>query len=154
MHSDLDFKLKKLAETQVQQPRDSNLHRDIEDEIEAIRANLDYVDESIKEQQENILQVEDSKVFIVFACLQLYILLFLFRCVFQTVSESLELSGRVNNLPDAIYVMDKLFQMSLHNSCLAAQRDLNNKELETKMEQVAIRYLLFNKMYLKTIRVS
>lgn len=63
LHSDLDFKLKKLAEAQVQQPRDSNLHRDFEDEIEAIRANLDYVDESIKELQENILQVEDSKVY-------------------------------------------------------------------------------------------
>jgi len=50
----------------VQQPRDSNLHRDFEDEIEAIRANLDYVDESIKELQENILQIEDSKVFIFF----------------------------------------------------------------------------------------
>lgn len=50
----------------MQQPRDSNLHRDFEDEIEAIRANLDYVDESIKELQENILQIEDSKVFILF----------------------------------------------------------------------------------------
>lgn len=50
----------------MHQPRDSNLHRDIEDEIEAIRANLDYVDESIKELQENILQVEDSKVYIIF----------------------------------------------------------------------------------------
>lgn len=66
LHSDLDFKLKKLAEAHVQQPRDSNLHRDFEDEIEAIRANLDYVDESIKELQENILQIEDSKVFSLF----------------------------------------------------------------------------------------
>lgn len=66
LHSDLDFKLKKLNEAQVQQPRDSNLHRDFEDEIEAIRANLDYVDESIKELQENILQIEDSKVNIFF----------------------------------------------------------------------------------------
>ncbi|XP_025424514.1 kinesin-like protein KIF21A isoform X3 [Sipha flava] len=114
LHSDLDFKLKKLAEAQVQQPRDSNLHRDFEDEIEAIRANLDYVDDSIKELQENILQVEDSK----------------------TVTESLELNGHINSLPDAIYVLDKLFQMSLHNSCLAAQRDLNVKELETKMQQL------------------
>lgn len=47
----------------MQQPRDSNLHGDFEDEIEAIRANLDYVDDSIKELQENILQIEDSKVF-------------------------------------------------------------------------------------------
>ncbi|VVC43336.1 Hypothetical protein CINCED_3A002326 [Cinara cedri] len=114
LHSDLDFKLKKFSEAQVQQPRDSNLHRDFEDEIEAIRANLDYVDDSIKELQENILQVEDSKV----------------------VSESLELSGQVNTLTDAIYVLDKLFQMSLHNSCLAAQRDINVKELETKMQQL------------------
>lgn len=56
----------------------------------------------------------------------------------QTVTESLELNGHVNNLPDAIYVLDKLFQMSLHNSCLAAQRDMNLKELETKMQQVMI----------------
>lgn len=63
---------------------------------------------------------------------------FLYYCIFQAVTESLELNGHVNNLPDAIYVLDKLFQMSLHNSCLAAQRDLNVKELETKMQQVLI----------------
>jgi len=63
-------------------------------------------------------------------------LLFLYYCLFQTVTESLELNGHINNLPDAIYVLDKLFQMSLHNSCLAAQRDINVKELETKMQQV------------------
>lgn len=40
--------------------------------------------------------------------------------------------------------MDKLFQMSLHNSCLAAQRDVNVKELETKMQQVNIFYIYFN----------
>lgn len=137
LHSDLDFKLKKLAEAQVQQPRDSNLHRDLEDEIEAIRANLDYVDESIKELQENILQVEDSKV-----C-NSFIFFFHYKscninCVFQAVTESLELNSHVNNLPDAIYVLDKLFQMSLHNSYLAAQRDINVKELETKMQQVIL----------------
>lgn len=55
---------------------------------------------------------------------------------FQVVNENLELSGRVNTLPDAMYVLDKLFQMSLHNSCLAAQRDINVKELESKMQQV------------------
>ncbi|XP_050438824.1 kinesin-like protein KIF21A isoform X2 [Adelges cooleyi] len=114
LHSDLDFKLKKLADAQVQQPRDSNLHRDFEDEIEAIRANLDYVDESIKELQENILQIEDSK----------------------TATESLELNNRVTNMTDAVYVMEKLYQMSLHNSCLAAQRDISVKELETKMQQL------------------
>lgn len=74
LHSDLDFKLKKLAEAHVQQPRDSNLHRDFEDEIEAIRANLDYVDESIKELQENILQIEDSKVFSLFYFLWLFLI--------------------------------------------------------------------------------
>jgi len=66
------------------------------------------------------------------------IMLLLYYCIFQTVTESLELHSHVNNLPDAIYVLDKLFQMSLHNSCLAAQRDINLKELETKMQQVLI----------------
>lgn len=78
LHSDLDCKLKKLSEAQVQQPRDSNLHRDFEDEIEAIRANLDYVDDSIKELQENILQVEDSKVFYCLPICMVFIFLTLF----------------------------------------------------------------------------
>lgn len=65
-------------------------------------------------------------------------LFLIYCCMFQTVTESLELNGHINNLPDAIYVLDKLFQMSLHNSCLAAQRDINVKELETKMQQVII----------------
>lgn len=79
LHSDLDCKLKKLSEAQVQQPRDSNLHRDFEDEIEAIKANLDYVDDSIKELQENILQVEDSKVFY---CLPICMIFILFDNMF------------------------------------------------------------------------
>lgn len=79
----------------------------------------------------------------------MFIILFSFILIyiyfFQTVSENLELSNHVNNLPDAVYVLDKLFQMSLHNSCLAAQRDINVKELETKMQQVLffIYYLNF-----------
>lgn len=39
--------------------------------------------------------------------------------------------------------------MSLHNSCLAAQRDINVKELETKMQQVISLELIlyFNILY-------
>ena len=41
---------------------DPSVIRDLEDQIESMKANIDYVQESIAESQQNIMQIEESKV--------------------------------------------------------------------------------------------
>ena len=41
---------------------DSSVIRDLEDQIESMKANIDYVQESIADSQQNIMQIEESKV--------------------------------------------------------------------------------------------
>jgi hypothetical protein len=47
--------------------------RDLEDQIESMKANIDYVQESIAESQTNIMQIEESKV-----CVGFYFLSYIF----------------------------------------------------------------------------
>lgn len=42
--------------------QDFSVIRDLEDQIERMKANIDYVQESIAESQANIMQIEESKV--------------------------------------------------------------------------------------------
>ncbi|XP_039301460.1 kinesin-like protein KIF21B [Nilaparvata lugens] len=63
-HLELESKLRRLNDLQVSHPREYQLHADLEEEIESLRANLQYIQESIQDSQQNILQVEESKVII------------------------------------------------------------------------------------------
>lgn len=62
LHSTLQTKTRKLTDLVVNRPRDNAQIVDLEDEIEQIRANLDYVNDSIKEVQQNIIEIEETKV--------------------------------------------------------------------------------------------
>jgi len=42
--------------------QDASVIRDLEDQIESMKANIDYIQEGIAESQTNIMQIEDSKV--------------------------------------------------------------------------------------------
>lgn len=42
--------------------QDRSVIRDLEDQIESSKANIDYIQESITESQANIMQIEESKV--------------------------------------------------------------------------------------------
>ena len=46
--------------------QDASVICDLENQIESMKANIDYVQESIAESQTNIMQIEDSKVCIEF----------------------------------------------------------------------------------------
>ncbi len=63
LHSTLQNKTRKLTDLLVNRPRDKVQISDLEEEIEQIRANLDYYNDSIKEVQQNIIEIEESKVF-------------------------------------------------------------------------------------------
>lgn len=62
LHSTLQTKTRKLTDLVVNRPRDNAQIADLEDEIEQIRANLDYLNDSIKEVQQNIIEIEETKV--------------------------------------------------------------------------------------------
>lgn len=62
LHSTLQNKTHKLTDLLVNRPRDKTQISDLEEEIEQIRANLDYYNDSIKEVQQNIIEIEDAKV--------------------------------------------------------------------------------------------
>lgn len=54
--------------------QDLSVIRDLEDEIESMKANIEYVQESIAESQANIMQIEESKVCVGFCFLALFVI--------------------------------------------------------------------------------
>lgn len=72
LYSDLDSKQKELSVVQIQKPSRDNYHCDLEDKVETIKVNLRCVDENVKELEENILQVEDSQVFLLFRFFKIF----------------------------------------------------------------------------------
>lgn len=45
-------------------PADIASYNDLNDQVEALKANIDYIHENIQECQENIMSMEESKVII------------------------------------------------------------------------------------------
>ena len=54
--------------------QDAPVIRDLEDQIESMKANIDYIQEGIAESQTNIMQIEDSKV-----CVEFFFHAYFFR---------------------------------------------------------------------------
>jgi len=54
--------------------QDASVIRDLADQIESMKANIDYIQESIAESQTNIVQIEDSKV-----CVEFFFHAYFFR---------------------------------------------------------------------------
>ncbi|XP_072159948.1 kinesin-like protein KIF21A isoform X3 [Bemisia tabaci] len=113
LHQDKESKIKQLNEVKRQNPRDPSIP-DIEEEIETLQLNLDYIHDSIKEVQRNIIEVEDSKV----------------------VLDSTDLVSGIQDLSEASYLIEKLYNSTLHHSCLAAQKEAAVKELEARLKEI------------------
>ncbi|XP_037288222.2 kinesin-like protein 31E isoform X2 [Rhipicephalus microplus] len=90
--------------------------RDLDDQIESMRANLDYLNENIRECQANILQVEETK----------------------DDTDCLELEAILEGIVDTQgrYLLDKLLHMAINQSLQAAQSKSQVQELEARLEQV------------------
>ncbi|PSN35255.1 hypothetical protein C0J52_18156 [Blattella germanica] len=98
---------------------DSSVIRDLEDQIESMKANIDYVQESIAESQQNIMQIEESKDNL----------------------DTLDTSGLMQGLSDidSKYLIEKLYNMTINQSYSAAQKELIVKEMEAKLNEFAQR---------------
>ncbi|XP_064477158.1 kinesin-like protein KIF21A isoform X2 [Ornithodoros turicata] len=96
--------------------KDEKYIRDLEDEIENINANLEYLNESIMECQAGILQVEDTKDDV----------------------DSLDVNDLLDrtDTPNTRYLLEKLLHMAVNQSLQAAQRQQMVQELEARLQQV------------------
>ncbi|KAJ4449291.1 hypothetical protein ANN_00689 [Periplaneta americana] len=96
--------------------QDSSVIRDLEDQIESMKANIDYVQESIAESQQNIMQIEDSK----------------------ENFDTMDVAGVVQGLTevDSRYLVEKLYNMTINQSYSAAQKELAVKEMEAKLNEL------------------
>lgn len=114
LHIELQNKTRKLRDLQLNQPHERSVIRDLEEEIETLKANLEYIQESITESQHNIVQVEESK----------------------SVCDGAELISGIRDLAEVSYIFEKLYNMTLHHSCLAAQKEAALKEAQAKQQQL------------------
>ncbi|KAB7501765.1 Kinesin-like protein KIF21A [Armadillidium nasatum] len=89
---------------------------DLNDQLEACQANIDYIHENISECQENIMSMEESKEAM---------------DMLETTRVTAGLSPE-----EVYYLVSKLISMSVNQATLAAQRQAAIAELEGKMKQM------------------
>ncbi|KAK8400868.1 hypothetical protein O3P69_002554 [Scylla paramamosain] len=97
-------------------PTDMASYNDLNDQVEALRANIDYIHENIQECQDNIMSMEESK----------------------EQSDLLNMEGMTTGigLEESHYLIHKLITMTVSQATLAAQRQAAISELEGKMKQM------------------
>ncbi|XP_069952682.1 kinesin-like protein KIF21A isoform X1 [Cherax quadricarinatus] len=97
-------------------PTDLAAYNDLNDQVEALKANIDYIHENIQESQENIMSMEESKE-------QSELL------HSDTVTAGL-------GVEESHYLINKLISMTVNQATIAAQRQAAISELEGKMKQM------------------
>ncbi|XP_071533694.1 kinesin-like protein KIF21A isoform X3 [Panulirus ornatus] len=97
-------------------PTDIATYNDLNDQVEALKANIDYIHENIQECQENIMSMEESK----------------------EQSELLHTDTVTTGLgiEESHYLINKLISMTVNQATVAAQRQAAISELEGKMKQM------------------
>ncbi|XP_050706486.1 kinesin-like protein KIF21A isoform X1 [Eriocheir sinensis] len=97
-------------------PADMTAYNDLNDQVEALRANIDYIHENIQECQDNIMSMEESK----------------------EQSDLLSSDAVTTGLgkEESHYLISKLINMTVNQATLAAQRQAAISELEGKMKQM------------------
>ncbi|XP_014665567.1 PREDICTED: kinesin-like protein KIF21A isoform X2 [Priapulus caudatus] len=103
-----------------QRHAEESITRDLSEQIDSVRANLDYVQDNISECQEQIVQLEDSKDLETGAS-----------------GMSVNLSTLIENvrLEEAKYLLEHLFNAAVSKSMLAHQNESGYKELQAKIKQ-------------------
>ncbi|XP_034628346.1 kinesin-like protein KIF21A [Trachemys scripta elegans] len=96
---------------------DKNVHN-INEEMESLTANIDYINDSISDCQANIMQMEEAK----------------------EEGETVDLSAVINacTLTEARYLLDHFLTMGINKGLQAAQKDAQVKVLEGRLKQTEI----------------
>ncbi|XP_054278037.1 kinesin-like protein KIF21A [Macrosteles quadrilineatus] len=114
LNEQVTAKERKLSELRLKQPRERVLIRDLEEEVESLRANLKYVEDSITESQQSILQLEESK----------------------DIGDCAELVSGMRDLGEASYIIEKLYNMTVFQSYMASQKEAALHELRARQDQL------------------
>uniref|UniRef100_T1J740 Kinesin motor domain-containing protein n=1 Tax=Strigamia maritima TaxID=126957 RepID=T1J740_STRMM len=115
---DLDRCVRKRDKAILERKVDDTTVRDFEDQIENLKANIDYIQENITECQANIMQMEVPKT----------------EGGSDALDSAVVLSGL--GLEETKYLLEKLFLFTLNQGVLASQKEGKLKEVEAKMEQL------------------
>uniref|UniRef100_A0A452HQB9 Kinesin motor domain-containing protein n=1 Tax=Gopherus agassizii TaxID=38772 RepID=A0A452HQB9_9SAUR len=96
---------------------DKNVHN-INEEMESLTANIDYINDSISDCQANIMQMEEAK----------------------EEGETMDLSVVINacTLTEARYLLDHFLTMGINKGLQAAQKEAQIKVLEGRLKQTEI----------------
>ncbi|GLH06030.1 Kinesin-like protein KIF21B [Gryllus bimaculatus] len=111
-----DDLLDKISEASKKQYGDDTI-KDLSDQLEVTNANIEYIQYVIKESQQTIVEVEDSK----------------------ENSDSTEIDEVVQNIMDieeAKYLITKLYNMSINQTYEVALRESNIKETEAELREL------------------
>ena len=88
--------------------------QELDDTAEAIRANLDYIADSLRECQAAVVALEEAR---------------------EDVQEPELLLAEIG-AEQRPYLLQKLLAMTVHQSCLAAQHQAAEREANSRVEQV------------------
>lgn len=90
----------------------------LNEEIESLSANIDYINDSISECQANIMQIEEAK----------------------EEGDMLDVTAVISSctLTEARYLLDHFLSMAVSKGLLAAQREAQIKVLEGRLKQIEI----------------
>lgn len=91
----------------------SNDVRDLEEQIEAAQANMNYIQETISECQHNIIEMEDCK----------------------TETDLMNLES-VDTLEEGRYLIEKLYNLIIAQAVTTVRTELNLENLNARVQQV------------------
>lgn len=103
------FQMRKATLLATQQPT-----TEIDNLIEDIKANINYVQDVISETQNSVMEIEDS----------------------QETNETNDISHTVTDLNEARYLIQKLFGMTVNQGYTVAQREAKLKENEASLSEL------------------
>ncbi|XP_046388282.1 kinesin-like protein KIF21A isoform X3 [Ischnura elegans] len=112
----LEHALRKHNQAVMSHNTEESVLADLEEQIEGLRANIDYVQESIKECQTNIMQMEVAKEEAAPADVTTFV-------------------SSLQDLDEARYIIEKLFNMTVNQTCAVSQKESNIKEMEAQLTQ-------------------
>ncbi|NXW53315.1 KI21A protein, partial [Eurystomus gularis] len=113
----LSKKREKLIKDGGGSEADRNVHN-INEEMESLTANIDYINDSISDCQANIMQMEEAK----------------------EEGETLDVTAVINacTLTEARYLLDHFLTMGINKGLQAAQKEAQIKVLEGRLKQTEI----------------
>ena len=103
----------------LEEKGDSSLVEDLDDQLENVRANINYLHDNIVECQQNIVQMEQANE--------------VEEDAEDEVAKILDV-GELG-LEEARYLLEKMLTMTVNQTCLATQKEGKIKELDNRMQQ-------------------